>query len=310
MSTTNPFSPRPSRPARHRHALVLALLATISLSACGGADEDGDQAAGATEASTPAPSPSPSPTSGRPGRRRLGRHADPDHLRRYAAHREAARQRHGTRSRRPAAADAHLPRPQQRREDRAASPRALARRCPRRARSRRRRHRLLGARRRLGLLLRQRRPVLQRHRAHRRARRRPASARAPKRGLQGHDRTSGMTYRGHCLQTQARPDWRGPRRCCQFRPLGLTGRRDLSRWPRPRAECGRPAASAAGGGKGHRTTGTAKRPRRRDRSRPAQAIRGLPLPRANIVPTVHDGGICYLVSMPALRLPRDPPTSR
>jgi hypothetical protein len=46
MTTTSPFSPRRSRPARRRHALV-ALLATISLSACGGADDDSDQAAGA-----------------------------------------------------------------------------------------------------------------------------------------------------------------------------------------------------------------------------------------------------------------------
>jgi hypothetical protein len=64
MTTTILFSPRRSRPARLRHALVLALLAAISLSACGGADEDGDQAAGAPDASTPAPSPSPSPASG------------------------------------------------------------------------------------------------------------------------------------------------------------------------------------------------------------------------------------------------------
>jgi hypothetical protein len=64
MTTTNPFSPRRSRPARRRYALVLALLATISLSACGGTDEDGDQAAGASEASTAAPSPRPNPASG------------------------------------------------------------------------------------------------------------------------------------------------------------------------------------------------------------------------------------------------------
>jgi hypothetical protein len=64
MRTGNPRSPRRSRPARRRHALVLALLAAISLSACGGADEDGDPEAGASEASTPAPSPSPSPASG------------------------------------------------------------------------------------------------------------------------------------------------------------------------------------------------------------------------------------------------------
>ena len=61
----------------------------------------------------------------RAGRRRLGLHAGPHHLRRHAAHRAAARQRHGTRSRRPAPADPHLPRPQQRREDRA-TPRELS----------------------------------------------------------------------------------------------------------------------------------------------------------------------------------------
>jgi hypothetical protein len=46
------------------HALALALLATVSLSACGGGDEDGDPVAGAPGASTPAP-PSPSPAPGR-----------------------------------------------------------------------------------------------------------------------------------------------------------------------------------------------------------------------------------------------------
>ena len=63
MTAPNPFRPRRSRPAR-RHAFRLALLATVSLSACGGADEDGDQATGAPEASTPASSPTPSPASG------------------------------------------------------------------------------------------------------------------------------------------------------------------------------------------------------------------------------------------------------
>src|SRR3954453_3715469 len=63
MTTTNPFSPRRSRPGRRRYALVFALLAT-SLSACGGADEDGDEAAGAPDGSTPAQSPSPSRASG------------------------------------------------------------------------------------------------------------------------------------------------------------------------------------------------------------------------------------------------------
>jgi hypothetical protein len=46
-----------------RHASLLALLATISLSACGG-DEGSEPASGAPDANTPAPSPSASPTSG------------------------------------------------------------------------------------------------------------------------------------------------------------------------------------------------------------------------------------------------------
>jgi hypothetical protein len=50
-----------------RPLLAVALLATFSLSACGGND-DGDEAAGAPEASTPAPTPSPSPASGVQGR--------------------------------------------------------------------------------------------------------------------------------------------------------------------------------------------------------------------------------------------------
>jgi hypothetical protein len=63
MTTTNPFSLRRSRrPRRLRY--LLAFLATISLSACGGGDEGGDQATGAPGAGTPDPSPSPSPASG------------------------------------------------------------------------------------------------------------------------------------------------------------------------------------------------------------------------------------------------------
>jgi Cyclophilin-like family len=54
MSTANPVASRRSRPAR-RNALVLALLATVSLSACGGEDEDGNQPADAPETSTPSP---------------------------------------------------------------------------------------------------------------------------------------------------------------------------------------------------------------------------------------------------------------
>jgi hypothetical protein len=64
MSTAITFGPRRSRPARG-NVLVLALLATVSLSACGGEDEDPDQSAGPPDdASTQAPSPSPSPASG------------------------------------------------------------------------------------------------------------------------------------------------------------------------------------------------------------------------------------------------------
>jgi hypothetical protein len=62
MSTANPFGLRRPRWARP-NALVLALLATVSLSACGNEDQDSDQAAGASETSTSAPPPSPSPTS-------------------------------------------------------------------------------------------------------------------------------------------------------------------------------------------------------------------------------------------------------
>jgi hypothetical protein len=47
-----------------RRSLVLALLAMVSLSACGGDDEASDQAAGAPDASAPAPSPDPSSASG------------------------------------------------------------------------------------------------------------------------------------------------------------------------------------------------------------------------------------------------------
>jgi hypothetical protein len=63
MTTTNPFGLRRShQPRRLRY--LLAFLASISLSACGGGDEDGDQATGAPGASTPDWSPSPSPAPG------------------------------------------------------------------------------------------------------------------------------------------------------------------------------------------------------------------------------------------------------
>lgn len=65
MTTRNPLSPRrPHRVRRRRHALALALLATVSFSACGGADEPDDQATGAPGESTPAPSPSQNRASG------------------------------------------------------------------------------------------------------------------------------------------------------------------------------------------------------------------------------------------------------
>ena len=63
MTTTNPFSLRRShRPRRLRY--LLAFLAAISLSACGGGDEDGGRTTGAPGAGTPDPSPSPSPAPG------------------------------------------------------------------------------------------------------------------------------------------------------------------------------------------------------------------------------------------------------
>jgi hypothetical protein len=54
LRRAKPFGLRRSRPAR-RNALVLALLATVSLSACGGEDEDGNQPASAPETSTASP---------------------------------------------------------------------------------------------------------------------------------------------------------------------------------------------------------------------------------------------------------------
>ena len=53
MTRTNPFSARRPSPVRRRHALVFALLAAMSLWACGGTDEDGDQAADEQDAGTP-----------------------------------------------------------------------------------------------------------------------------------------------------------------------------------------------------------------------------------------------------------------
>jgi hypothetical protein len=64
VRTTNRFSPQRPRPARGRYALVLALLATVSLSACGGADEDDDGAARAPDRNAQAQPPNTNPASG------------------------------------------------------------------------------------------------------------------------------------------------------------------------------------------------------------------------------------------------------
>jgi hypothetical protein len=56
----SPLSPRRPQAALPRHALVIALLAAMSLSSCGGADKDGEQGDNRSEAGTP---PSPTPTS-------------------------------------------------------------------------------------------------------------------------------------------------------------------------------------------------------------------------------------------------------
>src|SRR3954447_26024360 len=45
----------------HRHVLAIALLAMLSLAACGGADEDRGPATTAPDSSTPPPSSTPSP---------------------------------------------------------------------------------------------------------------------------------------------------------------------------------------------------------------------------------------------------------
>jgi hypothetical protein len=64
MTAMSPVSPRSSRSGRRHHALVLALLAVLFLSACGGADEDAEQDTGNSDASPSAPSPGPTSTSG------------------------------------------------------------------------------------------------------------------------------------------------------------------------------------------------------------------------------------------------------
>jgi hypothetical protein len=55
----SPLSPRSSRAALPRHALVIALFAVMSLSSCGGADDDGAEGDNRSEARTRPPSPTP-----------------------------------------------------------------------------------------------------------------------------------------------------------------------------------------------------------------------------------------------------------
>lgn len=61
---TGDVPPRRTRLAHCRHALVLAVLAVVSLPACGGADEEGDRGTSASNATSSPPSPSPTSTSG------------------------------------------------------------------------------------------------------------------------------------------------------------------------------------------------------------------------------------------------------
>jgi hypothetical protein len=53
------MTPLSSRRSRSRHALVVALLAAMSVSSCGGADKRGDQGENRSEARTRPPSPTP-----------------------------------------------------------------------------------------------------------------------------------------------------------------------------------------------------------------------------------------------------------
>ena len=61
--TGDPYFQR-TRLADRCHALVLALLAVLSLPACGGADEEGNPGTSTSDASTAAPSPTSTSTSG------------------------------------------------------------------------------------------------------------------------------------------------------------------------------------------------------------------------------------------------------
>ena len=66
-----------NRALSRRNALVLALLATVSRSACGGDEEDSDQGAGASDASAPSTSPSPPPATRTPAPRPARRFGSP-----------------------------------------------------------------------------------------------------------------------------------------------------------------------------------------------------------------------------------------
>ena len=66
MTAISPFGLERSRPSRRWHALVLALLAAMSLAACGDADEDRAQSTAPADASTPTPSPQPGSASEHP----------------------------------------------------------------------------------------------------------------------------------------------------------------------------------------------------------------------------------------------------
>jgi hypothetical protein len=197
MTTTNPFSLRRSyRP--HRLRSLLALLATLSLSACGGGDENGDQAAGASGAGTPDPSSGSSPASG-------DGDASPSEgtpIRITFGNTELTARLHDNATARDLAVQLPLTlifRDHNNVEKSAPLPRELSQEGAPEGHDPAAGD--MGARWRLGLLLRQRRPVLQRHRAHRRVRRRDGRDRAPDRRLQRQDRTRGMTHRRHRLRT-------------------------------------------------------------------------------------------------------------
>src|SRR4051812_29920537 len=99
----------------HRgHALVLALLAMFSLAACGGADEDVVQATAPAETSTSPPSSTPSPA---PGEEDVTGSDGTPILITFGDQQLTGRHRTGPGGTTPG--DAHVPRSQRGREDRA-----------------------------------------------------------------------------------------------------------------------------------------------------------------------------------------------